>query len=62
MHQVCDSTTFVNFGAAEVQQAQREQLARLKTIMHNPAALPKQFEHGINSHLPNGVVHRVNTG
>jgi hypothetical protein len=61
LHQVRDSTAFVNFGAAEIQQAQREQLARLKTIPHNPAALAKQFEHGINSHLPDGVVHRVNT-
>jgi hypothetical protein len=60
LHQVRDSTAFVNFGAAEVQQAQREQLARLKTIPHDPAALAKQFEHGINSHLPDGVTHRVN--
>jgi hypothetical protein len=61
LHQVRDSTAYVNFGAAKIQQAQREQLARLKTIPHNPAALAKQFEHGVNSHLPGGVVHRVNT-
>jgi hypothetical protein len=46
LHQVRDSTAFVNFGAAEVQQAQREQLARLKTIPHDPAALAKQFNTG----------------
>ena len=61
VHHLRDSTAFVNFGAAEIQQAQREQLERLKTIPHDPAALAKQFEHGINSHLPDGVVHRVNT-
>jgi hypothetical protein len=27
LHRVRDSTAFVNFGAAEIQQAQREQLA-----------------------------------
>jgi hypothetical protein len=61
MHQLRDSDALVNFGAAEIQQAERDQLASLKTIPHNPTALAKQFEHEINSHLPGGIVHRVNT-
>jgi hypothetical protein len=61
LHQLRDSTAFVNFGATKIQQAQRDQLARLKTIPHDPTTLAKQFKHGINSHLPDGVVHRVNT-
>jgi hypothetical protein len=60
-HHLRDSTAFVNYGAAEVQDAQREQLSAMRLTPYDPDALAKQFEHGINQHLPDGVAHRVDT-
>jgi hypothetical protein len=61
VHQFRDSSAFVNYGAAEVQAAQREQLAAMRLRPYDPQALAKQFEHGINQHLPDGVAHRVDS-
>jgi hypothetical protein len=60
-HQLRDSSAFVNYGAAEVQHAQREQLAALRLQTYEPRALAKQFEHGINQHLPDRVAHQIDT-
>jgi hypothetical protein len=54
-------TAFVTYGAAEVQDAQREQLAAMRLTSYDPDALARLFEHGINQHLPDGITHRVNT-
>jgi adenylosuccinate lyase len=60
-HQLRDSSAFVNYGAAEVQHAQHEQLATLRLQTYESRALAKQFEHGINQHLPDGVAHQIDT-
>jgi hypothetical protein len=61
IHHLRNSTAFVNYGAAEVQDAQREQLAAMRLTSYDPDALARLFEHGINQHLPDGIAHRVDT-
>jgi hypothetical protein len=61
IHHLRNSTAFVNYGAAEVPDAQREQLATMRPTSHDPGALAKQFDHMINQHLLDGVTHGVDT-
>jgi hypothetical protein len=50
---------FTNYAAAEVQARQREELAQMKLQPHDPNALAKQFSHGIDAHVPDGVRTKV---
>jgi hypothetical protein len=50
---------FTNFAAAEVQAQQRAELAQMKQQPHDPTSLAKQFSHGIDAHVPDGVRTKV---
>ena len=49
----------VNYMSAEQHQEQLLRLQEIKGLPHNPRALARQFSHGINAHLPQGVATKV---
>jgi hypothetical protein len=49
----------VNYLSAEHQEQAKLELARLREVPHDGDSLGAQFNHGINSHLPEGVTSRI---